>query len=135
TILIGLTLVVPVFFATQFGPWVGLVTALPGALIGDYFSKVISVFSFPWYGYAGLAVLGFLSGLAFLRTRGRYNTRGSITTAIVTSFIGLVVFVLLLMIGDMIAYQFSWAYVFSLYLPSYLASIAALILLPILLII
>src|SRR5205823_425303 len=66
TILLGLTLVVPFFFATQFGPWVGLVTALPGALIGDYFSKVISVFSFPWYGYAGLAVLGFLSGLAFL---------------------------------------------------------------------
>jgi serine/threonine protein kinase len=133
TILFGLTFVVPLFFATKFGPWVGLVVALLGWLIGDYLASSLAKFSlpFPWYSYASVALLGFLSGLAFLRTRGRYNTRGAITTAVVTSSIGLVVSDLLLVISDRIANPSSWIND----LQWILADIVALILLPILLII
>ena len=97
-ILRGLIIIVPFFFATKFGPWVGLACILLGALIGDYFSQAISFFFLTWYDYVSLALLGFLSGLAFLRTQGRYNTRKNLATAIVTSFIGLVVSTLFLMI-------------------------------------
>ncbi len=76
----------------------GLACILLGALIGDYFSQAISFFFLTWYDYVSLALLGFLSGLAFLRTQGRYNTRKNLATAIVTSFIGLVVSTLFLMI-------------------------------------
>ena len=38
-ILLGLIIVVPFFFATKFGPWVGLACLLLGALIGDSFSR------------------------------------------------------------------------------------------------
>jgi hypothetical protein len=133
TILFGLTFVVPLFFATKFGPWVGLVVALLGWLIGDFLASSIAKFvlPFPWYSYASVALLGFLAGLAFLRTRGRYNTRGAITTAVVTSSIGLVVSDLLLVISDRIANPSSWIND----LQWILADIVALILLPILLII
>jgi serine/threonine protein kinase len=133
TILFGLTFVVPLFFATKFGPWVGFVVALLGWLIGDYLASIANFgLPFPWYSYASVALLGFLSGLAFLRTRGRYNTGGAITTAIVTSSIGLVVSLLLLMISDRIANSSGWNIGI---LQWNSADIGALILLPILLVI
>ncbi|HEX6555214.1 MAG TPA: protein kinase [Ktedonobacteraceae bacterium] len=136
TILYGLIVVVPLWFATKFGPWVGLTCFLLGSFIGDYFSQAITSFNIYWYEYAGLALLGFLSGLAFLRTQGDYNTRRNLATAIVTSIIGGVVYALFLMISDMIVYQSSWFDSFRYILASVLvASIGALILLPILLLI
>jgi serine/threonine protein kinase len=138
-ILLGLIVVVPLLFATKFGPWVGLVCVLPGALSGYYLSQNIntSVLNPPsWYDFASLALLGFLSGLAFLRTQGYYNTRRNLATAIITSFIGLVVYTLFLMVSDIIVYQSYWFYPFGFTLATVLvASIVALILLPILLII
>ncbi len=138
-ILLGLIVVVPLFFATKFGPLVGLVCVLPGALSGYYLSQNIntSVLNPPsWYDFASLALLGFLSGLAFLRTQGRYNTRRNLATAIITSFIGLVVYTLFLMISDIIVHQSYWFYPFGFTLATFLvASFVALILLPILLII
>jgi serine/threonine protein kinase len=138
-ILLGLILVVPLLFATKFGPWVGLVCALPNALIGYYLSQNINSSELPplsWYDFASLALLGFLSGLAFLRTQGCYNTRRNLATAIVTSCIGLVVYALFLMIGDIIVYQSYWFNRFGFTLATVLvASIVSLILLPILLIV
>ncbi len=138
-ILLGLIVVVPLLFATKFGPWVGLACGLPGVLIGYYLSQNISTADLPspdWYDFASLALLGFLSGLAFLRTQGRYNTRRNLATAILTSFIGLVVYALFLMISDIIVHQSYWFYPFGFTLATVLvASIVALILLPILLII
>jgi serine/threonine protein kinase/pSer/pThr/pTyr-binding forkhead associated (FHA) protein len=137
--LIGLIVVVPLWFATKFGPWVGLVCALPGALMGYSLSQGISSSTLPppdWYDFASLALLGFLSGLAFLRTQGRYTTRRNLATAIVTSFIGVVVYALLLLINDIIVWQSNWIYPFGFTLATVLvASVVALILLPILLII
>jgi serine/threonine protein kinase len=137
TIVSGLTFVVLLFFATKFGPWVGLVIALLGWLFGDFLVSIayhvdFSIFHSPWYSYVSIALLGFLSGLAFLRTRGRYNTRGAITTAIVTSFIGIVVANLLFLICESIVEPLIWMTYFQLLL---LANIIALIILPILLLI
>src|SRR5260221_5619076 len=138
-ILLGLIVVVPLLFATKFGPWVGLVCVLPGALSGYYLSQNINSGALPppnWYDFASLALLGFLSGLAFLLTQGRYNTRRNLATAIVTSFIGLVVYALFLMIIDIIVYQSYWFDPFGFTLATVLmASIVTLILLPILLIV
>ena len=136
-ILLGLIVVVPLFFATKFGPWVGLACILLGTLIGDSFLKPLPLptSALSWYYFASLALLGFLSGLAFLRTQGRYDTRRNLATAIVTSFIGLVVYELFITIVDIIIHQSSWFDSFSYNLGSDLANIVALILLPILLII
>ena len=134
-ILIGLIVIIPVFFATKFGPWVGLACIVLGSLIGDAFSQAITSFGIPWYEYASLALLGFLSGLAFLRTQGYYQTRRNLATAIITSFIGIVVYALCYMIADIIVYQSSWFASFSFTLASVLVSIVALILLPLFLVI
>ncbi len=135
-ILLGLIIVVPLFFATKFGPWVGLACILLGSLIGDYFSQALTNFPLSWYDFAGLALLGFLSGLAFLRTLGRYDTRRNLATAVVTSFIGGVVYALFFMIVDIIVYQSSWLDYFKFTIATVLAaSIVTLILLPILLLI
>ena len=130
-ILIGLIYVVPLFFATKFGPWVGLACIVLGALIGDSLSHAITDFQILWYAYASLGLLGFLSGLAFLRTQGVYNTSGNLATAIITSFIGIVAYALFYMIFDNLYRPSSSQFD----LASALASIGALILLPILLII
>jgi serine/threonine protein kinase len=135
-ILDSLALVVPLFFATKFGPWVGFAVALLGAMIGDILSKTIFIFFVSnWYSYAGIALLGFLSGLAFLRTQGRYNTRRNIATALVTSFIGSLVYGLFYMLGVSNTTSYFSSYFYVYYLPAVLANIIALILLPIFLII
>ena len=135
-ILIGLIFIIPLFFATKFGPWVGLACFLLGLLIGDSFSQAMTDFGIPWYDYASYALLGFLSGLAFLRTQGRYDTRRNLATAVVTSSIGIVVSALFNMIADISVYQSSWFDHFSFTLATVLvASIVTLILLPILLLI
>ena len=46
-ILLGLIIVVPFFFATKFGPWVGLACLLFGALIGDSFLEQLPTSHFP----------------------------------------------------------------------------------------
>jgi|GEM_PF-881396 len=135
-ILIGLIFIIPLFFATKFGPWVGLACFLLGLLIGNSFSQAMTDFGIPWYDYASYALLGFLSGLAFLRTQGRYDTRRNLATAVVTSSIGIVVSALFNMIADISVYQSSWFDHFSFTLATVLvASIVTLILLPILLLI
>ena len=107
-----------------------------GALIGDSFSQAMTDFGIPWYDYASHALLGFLSGLAFLRTLGFYGTRRNLATAVVTSFIGIVISTLFFMIIYISEYQSSWFDRFRFQLATALvASMVALILLPILLII
>jgi serine/threonine protein kinase len=134
-ILLGLVVVVPLLFATKFGPWVGLACFLLGSLIADSFSQARTDFEIPWYTYASLALLGFLSGLAFLRTQGYYHTRRNIATAVILSFIGLVVDALFFMIVDINVNPSSWFDSFSFYLKSALISILALMVLAIMLII
>lgn len=119
-ILFALILVVPAFFAVKYGPWVGLVSILGGAVIGDLLSHA----NYQWYIYASLALFGFLAGLAYLRTRGRYNTGSSISFAFFISSGGLVCAVLLLMIGAQ-----DWVNLSLFYLPFLITCIAAMLLL------
>jgi uncharacterized membrane protein len=134
-VLSSLTFIVLFFFATKFGPWTGLVCALFGALIGDSLSKAISVFAFPWYDYVIVALVGFTSGLAFLRTRGRYTTRGNTVIAMLTSFIALVVNILLLAFGNSLYYHQNFGVTFSFFVPFTLTAIVALLLMPLVLLI
>jgi serine/threonine protein kinase/pSer/pThr/pTyr-binding forkhead associated (FHA) protein len=135
-ILLGLIVVVPFFFATKFGPWVGLACFLFGALIGDAFSGATTNFPLSWYDFAGQALLGFLSGLAFLRTLGRYDTRRNLATAVATSLIAGLAYLLFFLIIDLIVYQSSWFDYFNFRIATFLvASIITLIFLPVLLLI
>lgn len=71
---LGFSLVVPAFFAARFGPWVGLGSALFGDVLGNALSGTLTASFNPWYTYITFALFGFLAGLAFIRTRGRYTT-------------------------------------------------------------
>jgi serine/threonine protein kinase/uncharacterized membrane protein len=125
TILFALTLVIPAFFAAKFGPWVGLVSIVVGALTGD----VISHAGYSWYIYVALGLFGFLAGLAYLRTRGRYNTGDAIALAFFTSSTGLLCAILLLVTGDTVRLNLNWSSTFSLYFPLLITSIIAMVLL------
>ena len=116
----GLVFVVLLFFATKFGPWVGLTMALLGWLFGDFLVAITSHADFssihsPWYSYASIALLGFLPGLAFLRAQGHYNTRAALTTAIITSSLGIVVSVLFFLICESFFEPSNWITYFQLF--------------------
>lgn len=90
-LILSLIYFLPFYFGARFGPWVGLIVALIGALPVDFL-----VYSAPnwysyWYWFVGSAALGFIPGLAFMRTRGVYNSTGSILLAIFFSLVGIVV--------------------------------------------
>jgi len=129
-VLYGLIFTVPLFFAVEFGPWVGLASVVIGAWLGDYaaFHSLI----FPWYLYTSDAIFAFISGLALLQTRGRYDNWRAITTAVIMSAIGIISSNILVAIGDSIAKQ---AVLFNDFLGLTLLFLLPLILLPILLVI
>jgi serine/threonine protein kinase len=107
-ILWGLTLSVPLFFATRFGPWVGFVTVPVGVFLGDLFSGLLSSpGSGTWFFYIVIALSSFVAGLAFIKTRGVYNTRGAVLLALMTGFIGIVIYTIGLILGDFIFFQVS----------------------------
>jgi len=100
--LVGLGLIIPCFFGVRFGPWVGLATATFGDLLGNALSSTLSASFNPWYSYVTYAIFGIISGLAFVRTRGHYNTRGAIISVVVISIIGLIISLVWQSIGDSI---------------------------------
>ncbi len=100
TIALGLSLVIPAFFAARYGPWVGLGSALLGDLLGNALSGTISASFNPWYSYPTYALFGFIAGLAFVRTRGRYKTRGALLALAVSNVAGLLLSFVWQSIGD-----------------------------------
>lgn len=102
----GLTFVIPLFFAVEFGPWVGLVVAIGGALLADSISTYMSYFGIQWYWYLAIAVLGFFSGLALAITRGRYNKFSSFFIAIFISALGTFIYNLIGLFGDSKVYSY-----------------------------
>ncbi len=90
--LFTIALLIPLFFASKFGPWVGLTTALLGLAIGDITSLGPTIFSFSWPYYLGIALLGLLAGSAIPRTQAGYTTWKALRFAMLMSFIGLLVF-------------------------------------------
>lgn len=101
------TLLIPLFFGVIFGPWVGLCTGGIGFLIGEYISELnidwswylghvyISyplTFNYPtrtiaWYWVLSNALIGFIAGLALLKTAGLYR---SIHAIVIAAIFGLV---------------------------------------------
>ncbi len=102
SILFSVILCVPFFFGAEFGPWVGVVCVVVGALIGDILSGYLSIVPFQafWYVYAGSILLGFFPGLAFLRTRGKYVTASAIRLALLMSALGVLLTSIVWAIGD-----------------------------------
>jgi hypothetical protein len=101
-IVLGLSLIIPAFFAAKFGPWVGLTSATCGSLLGNAASSTFSASFNPWYTYITYALFGFIAGLAFVRTRGHYKTRGALLSLTVITVVGLIVSLLWQSLGDSI---------------------------------
>jgi serine/threonine protein kinase/uncharacterized membrane protein len=80
-------IVIPQFFGAYFGPWVGLFTGLVGCLIEQRFSG----YPYAWKDNLGLAMIGFIAGLAKLRTRGHYGHTRAIVFAQIICTIGLAI--------------------------------------------
>jgi serine/threonine protein kinase len=66
--LFSLSVVIPLFFAAEFGPLVGLVTGTGGYILGHYFSHNPGY----WNNALGIALLAIIAGLAVFRTKGYY---------------------------------------------------------------
>jgi len=95
-ILIGVILSIPCFFGVSYGPLIGVVVAAIGTLLGG----AVSHFLPPWYWFVGIAALGFISGLAFISTRGVYNKVTNILLAVVYSFAGILIWAIIRLSGD-----------------------------------
>jgi serine/threonine protein kinase len=102
-IAVGFSLIIPALFAARFGPWVGLVSAFFGDLLGNAFSSTLSASFNPWYSYITYAIFGFIAGLAFVRTRGHYHTRGALLSLVVINVVGLLISFVWQSIGDSIS--------------------------------
>jgi serine/threonine protein kinase len=98
-ILSSLVLAVPLFYSARYGPWTGMVVMLveanfggniysylwyhyflpPGAIVSPSFSFTLD----PWYGLVEEALVGWIAGLVFLRTKGDYSIRGAWLPALI----------------------------------------------------
>ncbi len=125
SILIGLLFAIALFFGVEAGPWVGLVVMGAGGLLSDYLSNYISIYHVNWYWYVAGALCGFISGLAFPITRGRFASGGAIAIAVAMSGVGLVIYSALGVFGDGISSQVSPTDFFTLLLPALLSLILA----------
>ncbi len=101
-IVLGLSLIIPAIFAARSGPWVGFAIATFGNLLGNVLSSTLSASFNSWYGYITYAIFGFIAGLAFVRTRGHYTTRGALLSLVVINVVGLIISIVWQSIGDSI---------------------------------
>jgi serine/threonine protein kinase len=124
-------IVIPLFFGTIFGPWVGLITGGLGYLLEHY----ISGNPFVWSESLGLILIGFIAGLAILRTRGHYLHARAIIIAEGISAIAIVLGIACGAYSDILALKFTVGIATKAYLSDMLPDlIISLILLPILLV-
>ena len=124
-------IVIPLFFGSVFGPWVGLFTGVVGNSINDALTGGIY-----WNWEIGIGLVGFVAGLTMYFTRGRYNTVTRIILAEVFSVIALVVGLGFASITDIWASQMTFnAVITTEFVPALLPDLVlGLILLPILLV-
>jgi len=93
-VLMSLVLLIPLFFGTAFGPWVGLITILVGTYLGALlagYNTLSDYYGASWTLLVGLLLIGFISSLALFRTRGRYNTVSAIAYAVAFCAVGILV--------------------------------------------
>lgn len=130
-LLYTLTVTIPLFFTVEFGPWAGIISAIAGNLLGDYFA--FQQLPSPWYYYVGnpLAVLIPSLALAFIYSRSGRKNKISIILALTA--LGLAASSLLEAIGDSIKYPSPGGYWLGEFAAYCLTSVVCLIALPILL--
>ena len=89
---IALALIVPLFVAAISGPWTGLLIILAGTYLGDHLAdySVSSYYGESWTWFAGNILIGFIAGLAFLKTRGRYDTGLAMLIAAATATVAII---------------------------------------------
>ena len=90
-IAVGFILIIPAFFAVRAGPWTGLASAIGGLLLGNALSNTLGDSFTQWYTYITFAIFSFVAGLTFVRTRGRYTTRGALFSLVIITVIGLII--------------------------------------------
>ncbi len=132
-IIYSIAFTIPLFFAVEFGPWVGIAIMVIGSLIGDYFTS--HRIATPWYWYLSDAVFAFIPGLAFIVTRGRYNNPGAIAIAVGFSALGIVISNIIGTIGDGITFHYLATDYFAEFFGMTLTNLVCLVLLPILLLV
>ena len=134
---IGLALIIPLFFGAISGPWVGLLTILAGTYIGDRFAdySASGYYGVSWTWYIGHILIGFIAGLALLKTLGRYNSVRAIIIVVATSSAALIIGSAFAAYTDIwvsgISSDTAWSHFIKLFIPSTID----LVLLPILLVI
>jgi len=95
------------FSASNFGPWVGLFIGGFGSAIGSVAGGVLAtlingsinisdIIGFLWLFYPVVALLGFLTGLAILKTEKRYERMSNIALAMFFNILGIMVASILL---------------------------------------
>ncbi|HZU70098.1 MAG TPA: protein kinase [Ktedonobacteraceae bacterium] len=102
----GLIFVIPLFFAVEFGPWVGIIVAAGGSWLADTISTYRDYFGLQWYWYVAIAVLGFVAGLSLAITRGRYNKLSSFFIALFMSAVAIFLYFLIGIFGDSRIYSY-----------------------------
>ncbi len=98
-----ITLIIPLFLAAVFGPWVGLLTIIGGAFLGASFAgynAAVDYYGASWTWNVGHPLIGLLAGLVFLKTRGRYQTAAALAMAVATSAVGIIVGIAFSTFGD-----------------------------------
>jgi hypothetical protein len=93
-VLMSLVLLIPLFFGTAFGPWVGLITILVGTNLGALlagYNAPSDYYGASWTLFVGLLLIGFIAGLALLKTQGRYHTGSAIAYAVAFCAVGILV--------------------------------------------
>jgi len=124
-------IVIPLFFGSVFGPWVGLFTGLVGNSINDTLTGGIY-----WNWEIGIGLVGFIPGLVMYFTRGRYNTLRRIVLAEIFTVLGIIVGIGFASLTDIWASKMTFVAVITTeFIPSGLSDLVlGLILLPILLV-
>src|SRR5579875_1637531 len=105
-LLTGLIFVIPLFFAVEFGPWVGVIVAAAGNWLADTISTYRDYFGVQWYWYVAIAVLGFVAGLSLAIARGRFNKFSSFFIALFMSAVAIFLYFLLGIFGDSRIYSY-----------------------------
>lgn len=122
----SLPFVVPLFFGAVYGPWVGLFVGVAGELLSAVIGARVygSSFTIQASGVVADAITGFIAGLSFAFTRGRFDNLRALIVVEIFGGIGV-------LLGDYLYAVFSQSQIFiSIIVPDLLCS---LILLPILL--
>src|SRR5579883_347107 len=126
-----IVLIVPLFLAAVFGPWVGLLTIIGGAFLGVSFAGYnapVDYYGASWTWAVGRPFIGLLAGLVFLKTRGRYQTTEALALAVASSAVGVVVGTAFSTFGDVpvsgVAPGDAWTSFLSLALPCIISLLA-----------